>query len=85
MAICWSIFNAPQQINTILGNVKTSLSGAYHAFNFGKYAARYLAAISYRFNRRFRLDTLPQRLLVAAITCMPHTELKLRKKAELTR
>ena len=71
-------------INTILGNVKTSLSGAYHAFNFGKYAARYLAAISYRFNRRFRLDTLPQRLLAAAITCMPHTEFQLRKKAELT-
>lgn len=52
-------------VNTILGNVKTSLSGAYHAFAFGKYAERYLAAIAYRFNRRFRLDTLLLHLLIA--------------------
>ena len=25
-------------VNTVLGNVKTSLSGAYHAFDFSKYA-----------------------------------------------
>lgn len=55
-------------INTVLGNVKTSLSGAYHAFKFAKYARRYLAAIAYRFNRRFRLKSLPQRLLVAAVS-----------------
>ncbi len=42
-------------INTVMGNLKTSLSGAYHAFNFRKHAARYLAAFSYRFNRRFDL------------------------------
>ena len=46
---------------------KTSLSGAYHAFDFSKYAYRYLAAIAYRFNRRSQLSTLPQRLLVAAV------------------
>ena len=28
-------------VNTVLGNVKTGLSGAYHAFDFGKYAGRY--------------------------------------------
>jgi hypothetical protein len=49
----------------VLGNVKTSLSGAYHAFYFGKYAVRNLAAIAYRFNRRFQLKTLPERLLAA--------------------
>lgn len=65
-------------INTILGNVKTSLSGAYHAFDFGKYATRYLAAIAYRFNRRFELDMLPERLLVAAASCAPHPEKWLR-------
>ena len=54
-------------VNTLLGNVKTSLSGAYHAFDFGKYAERYLGAIAYRFNRRFKLDSLAQRLLVAAV------------------
>ena len=53
-------------INTVLGNLKTSLSGAYHAFNFRKYAARYLAALCYRFNRRIDLRTLHQRLLTAA-------------------
>lgn len=61
-------------VNTVLGNVKTSLAGAYHAFEFGKYATRYLGAIAYRFNRRFRLDTIAQRLLVAAVTAGPRPE-----------
>ena len=71
-------------INTLLGNVKTSLSGAYHAFDFGKYATHYLAAIAYRFNRRFRLDTLPQRLLLAAIICAPLSESRLRGNTEVS-
>jgi transposase-like protein len=61
-------------VNTVLGNVKTSLTGAYHAFDFGKYAERYLAAIAYRFNRRFQLKTLPHRLLVAALAIGPRPE-----------
>lgn len=65
-------------INTVLGNLKTSLSGAYHAFDFRKYAARYLAAFSYRFNRRFDLSTLNQRLLVAAATSAPRSERSIR-------
>ena len=59
-------------INTVLGNLKTSLSGCYHAFDFKKYAARYLAAFSYRFNRRFDLRTLHQRLIIAAASTPPH-------------
>ena len=59
-------------VNTVLGNLKTSLSGCYHAFDFRKYAARYLAAFCYRFNRRFDLRTLHQRLLVAAAASAPH-------------
>jgi hypothetical protein len=35
-----------QWINTVLPNLKTSFSGCYHAFNFQKYAARYLAAFT---------------------------------------
>jgi transposase-like protein len=58
-------------INTVLGNLKTSLSGCYHAFDFQKYSARYLAAFSYRFNRRFDLRSLHQRLLIAAVTTTP--------------
>ena len=61
-------------VNTLLGNVKTSLSGAYHAFEFGKYAQRYLGAIAYRFNRRFELRALPHQLLVAAVASGPRTE-----------
>jgi hypothetical protein len=62
-----------QWINTVLGNLKTSLSGCYHAFDFHKYASRYLAAFCYRFNRRFDLRTLHQRLLIAAVTTPPRT------------
>jgi len=58
-------------INTLLGNLKTSLGGAYHAFDFAKYAARYLGAFVYRFNRRFHLESLPMRLIVAAATIGP--------------
>ena len=65
-------------INTILGNLKTSFGGAYHAFDFAKYSSRYLAAFVYRFNRRFQLDTLPMRLLVAAIAIGPRSDRWLR-------
>ena len=54
-------------INTIIGNLKTSLGGAYHAFKFAKYGYRYLAAFEFRFNRRFNLGTLPMRLFKAAV------------------
>jgi hypothetical protein len=46
-----------QWLNTILGNVKTGIDGAYHAFLFSKHKNRYLAEISYRFDRRFNLKT----------------------------
>jgi hypothetical protein len=58
-----------QWLNTILSNIKTGLSGAYHAFLFSKYSNRYLAEIAYRFNRRFNLKTLHQLLLIAAVGC----------------
>jgi hypothetical protein len=58
-------------VSTVLGNVNTNLSGAYHAFAFGKYAERYLGATTYRFNRRFELHALPRRLLVAAVASGP--------------
>ena len=58
-------------LNTVLGNLKTSLGGAYHAFGFAKYASRYLGAFAYCFNRRFKLDQLPTRLLAASIAAGP--------------
>lgn len=59
-------------VNTIVGNLKTSLGGTYHAFDFAKYGTRYLAAFAYRFNRRFHLETIPFRLLAAAVASRPH-------------
>jgi len=61
-----------QWINTVLGNLKTSLSDSDHSFGFRKSAAQCLGTFAYRFNRRFDLKTLPQRLLVAAAQCGPH-------------
>ena len=58
-------------INTFLGNLKRSLSGTYHAFDFAKYAHRYLAEAQYRFNRRFDLRSIMSRLLRAACLSIP--------------
>jgi hypothetical protein len=49
-------------INTLLGNLKTSLSGTFHAFNFDKYARRYLGGYCFRFNRRFSLAAMTERI-----------------------
>lgn len=51
-------------VNTVLGNLKTMISGAYKAFNYGKYALQYLGAFAYRFNRRFNLADLVVTLIV---------------------
>ena len=51
--------------------VKTRLGGTYPAFNFAKYGSRYLGAFVYRFNRRFHLETITTRLIVAAATIGP--------------
>ncbi|MGZ5510054.1 MAG: IS1595 family transposase, partial [Nitrososphaeraceae archaeon] len=59
-----------------------SLGGAYHAFDFAKYGIRYLGAFVYRFNRRFHLETLPLRLLVAAANCEPRSASWLRQAEE---
>jgi transposase-like protein len=56
-------------VNTILGNLKTTLSGAYKAFKYGKYAGSYLGAFAYRFNRRFDLRGLVVRLIVDVARC----------------
>ena len=52
-------------VNTLLGNLKTAVSGTYQAFAFAKYAHRYLAEFQYRFNRRFNVKTIMPRLLFA--------------------
>ena len=57
---------------TVLSNLKTGLAGTCHAFKFAKYAHRYLAEFQYRFNRRFDLRSILQRLFRAACPTNPH-------------
>ena len=65
-------------INTILGNLKTSIDGTYHGFKFEKYAHRYLAEVQYRFNRRFDLRSILPRLIYAAVSIGKRPEAYLR-------
>ena len=58
-------------VNTLLGNLKTSMAGTYHSSKHRKYAKRYLAEFCYRFNRRFDLAAMLPRLLNALVTCRP--------------
>ena len=70
-------------VNTILGNLKTMISGAHKAFRFGKYAGHYLGAFAYRFNHRFDLQALLQSLLGHAAAAVPTSERQIRGVAEL--
>jgi hypothetical protein len=55
-------------VNTLLGNVKSAITGTYHAIS-GQHAPRYLAEFKYRSNRRYDLKAmLPRFLTVAART-----------------
>lgn len=69
-------------VNIVLGNLKRALDGTYHAFKFAKYAHRYLGEAAWRFNRRFDMDVLATRALVAAARCQPWPEPMLRDLPE---
>jgi len=62
-----SSWNSSRAVNTFLGNLKSAYSGTCHAFDFAKYAHRYLAEVQYRFNRRFDLSSILKRLPGAAV------------------
>ena len=51
-------------VNTALGNIKTALAGTF--------AQRYLSSFAWRFNCRFQLDTLTERLAYACARTAPH-------------
>ena len=65
-------------VNTVLGNVKNSLTGTFHAVR-EKHAPRYLAEFEYRFNRRFDLAAMIDRLLFVSLRTppMPYRLLKM--------
>ena len=69
-------------INTVLSNLKTSFSGTFHALKFDKYADRYLGAFNYRFNRRFNLATMTERVVHAICSCDARPE-RILRSAEL--
>lgn len=54
------------------------INGAHKAFDFAKYASRYLGALAYCFNRRFDLHTTVSGLLAHAVRAAPRTELAVR-------
>ena len=70
-------------VNTLLSNLKTALSGTFHAFAFKKYGHRYLAEFAYRFNRRNNLQTMLPRLLRAAVasSAQPLSKIRLPEPA----
>ena len=65
-------------VNTVLSNLKTALGGTYHAFDFAKYAHRYLAEVQYRFNRRFDLSAILVRLVRACVVTTPRPARQIR-------
>ena len=69
-------------VNTVLGNLKTTLAGAFHALKYRKYADHYLAAFAYRFNRRFDLRGLVAALIVDVVRTNPIRERSVRTHAE---
>lgn len=68
-------------VNTMIGNVKNSMVGAYHAINH-KHLPRYLAEFCYRYNRRFDLHSLLPRFGYMAVRTPP-MPMRLLKLAEV--
>ncbi|HEX9180250.1 MAG TPA: transposase [Burkholderiales bacterium] len=57
-------------VDTVLGNVKNALHGSFHAIR-PRHLARYLAEFAYRFNRRFDLAGMLERLATPAAHTRP--------------
>lgn len=65
-------------VNTMIGNIKNSIRGTYHAVR-SKHVPRYLAQFEYRFNRRYKLEDMIPRLAWVALRTppMPYRLLKM--------
>jgi hypothetical protein len=70
-----------QWLNTVIGNVKNSMHGTHHAIG-KRHLPRYLAEFCYRFNRRFQLHTMVDRLTYTALRTQPVPQ-RLLKLAEV--
>jgi hypothetical protein len=77
----WVEIEAFKWVNTMIGNIKTSVHGANHSIN-PKYLPRYLAEFCYRFNRRFELGELLPRFIYVSVRTLP-VPCRLLKMAEV--
>ena len=66
-------------VNTILGNLKTTFAGTFHALRYSKYGTDYLGASAYRFNRRFDLRSLIVRSVIDVARLAPVTRVTVKK------
>ncbi|WP_089728619.1 IS1595 family transposase [Candidatus Thiosymbion oneisti] len=57
-------------VNTLLGNIKNAITGTLHSVSL-KHVPRYLAEFEYRFNRRYRLGDMVERLTSVALRTPP--------------
>ena len=57
-------------VNTMLGNVKNAIKGVFHSVSL-KHVPRYLAEFEYRFNRRFQLEDMIERLVYVGARTPP--------------
>jgi len=65
-------------VNTLIGNIKTAITGTYHAVDFAKYGARYLGEVQFRFNRRYDMRAMLGSLLRALVVAPKQPERCLR-------
>lgn len=65
-------------VNTVLANLKTAFTGTYHAFDFAKYASRYLADVQFRINHRYRLDRMLVTTLGSLVLAAPRNRVLMR-------
>jgi transposase-like protein len=71
-------FKVFKWVNTMIGNIKNAIHGTYHSVS-KNHLPRYLAEFCYRFNRRFQLDEMVEKLISVAMRTppMPQRLLKL--------
>ena len=67
----WVPFTWPSTRHALGNSCKTALAGTYHHVS-AKHAQRYLASFAWRFNRRYQLDSLTERLAYACARTAPH-------------
>lgn len=68
-------------VNVMIGNVKNALHGTYHHVS-ARHLPRYLAEFCYRFNRRYELHQMVDRLANVAMKTPPMPQ-RLLKLAEI--